>query len=842
MSHRLDAQRPHPCAGLRAAVLSACLLAGPATAQPRFPEPWYRSGPETTSAVVVDFDGDGVLDAVTSNVEGGASVAGDLRLLRGKRDGSFGAPEVLASYAVSAGGLAVTDVNGDAVPDVVATLPELDQVVVHLGAGGGGVQPEISSMAGDGCRSLTLGDLNADGIADVVTANLASRTMSLLIGRGDGSFEPPTDLPLADFPSVVSGSVSPRSADLSDVDGDGDLDLLVASWPVGVNLFMGNGDGTFEPAISVLGDDRNSDSAKFADMNGDGVPDLVTIGRQDDQLRVFPGVGDGSFGPPCQYSTGPNPDHPVVADLDGDVRLDVVLSDSSSQTIQTWLGNGDGTLRPGATETPASSTTRLAVADLDGDSIPDLVRSVGLGYVGVHFGIGDGSFRSHPATPVGDWPQAMAAADLNRDGIPDAVTANDGSDDVTVVLGNGDGTFAPPVSYPLSTPPYSDVFQPTRMALGDLDGDHIDDLVLARRKVPETSVLLGVGNGSFLPASTVDLGPHPANVAIGDFDGDGIADLAAANHVYDDEGRLFVALGNGDGSFQPPLRLPLDLIPVDVVAVDVDSDGALDLVTLESFYEATLTVTRGNGDGTFQAPNSVPTLALPLSLTAADLNADAIPDLVATYLYYPEATWEEDVVVYLGRGDGSFESLPPISTGRRSSFVEPADMDGDGRIDLVVANVTDDNVSVHLGRGDGTFEPPRYYAAGDAPFRLAVTDANGDGLPDILAADANADEISVLLNGGEPPARVCDADGNGTVDRLDLREIFRSLRQRVEPDDPCDPNGDGRVTLRDLRACRGACDLPDCQPVVPACGLLGIEPLLLLAALGWRRRRRPANC
>ena len=222
--------------------------------------------------------------------------------------------------------------------------------------------------------------------------------------------------------------------------------------------------------------------------------------------------------------------------------------------------------------------------------------------------------------PAGNFPNSVAVADLDGDGFPDLVTANFGSDDVSLLLGNGDGSFQAAVSLGAGDGPFS-------VAVADLDRDGFPDLVTANFSSDDVSVLLGNGDGSFRVAASFGAGNGPGSVAVADLDGDGFPDLVtAANLFFGDD--VSVLLGNGDGSFEAAASLRAGIRPVSVAVADLDGDGCPDMVTT-NFDGDDVSVLLGNGDGSFQTALSFTIQGFaPRFVVVADLDGDGFPDLV----------------------------------------------------------------------------------------------------------------------------------------------------------------------------------------------------------------------
>ena len=250
----------------------------------------------------------------------------------------------------------------------------------------------------------------------------------------------------------------------------------------------------------------------------------------------------------------------------------------------------------------------VAIADLNGDGRRDVVTAnggnTGLRDVSVLLGRGDGTFEPQArfATGAPNAPSSVAIGDLNRDGAPDLVTANTASGGVSVLLGNGDGSFRAPVLFAAGVNPIS-------VAIADLNGDGRPDVVSADAQSRSVSVLLGRGDGSLQPEMRFAAGFSQAEVAIGDLNGDGRPDLVIANiqaaesPTPNTPGDVSVLLGNGDGTFQPQTRLAADAPPVSVAIGDLNTDGRPDVATTNiGFGVVYVGLLFGNGDGSFRAP------------------------------------------------------------------------------------------------------------------------------------------------------------------------------------------------------------------------------------------------
>jgi hypothetical protein len=342
--------------------------------------------------------------------------------------------------------------------------------------------------------------------------------------------------------------------------------------------------------------------------------------------------------------------------------------------------------------------------------------------------------RSSFATAVG--PMSLVVADLNGDGNLDIVSVDDdqnnGSSAVSVLLGNGDGTFQSHVDYPL--PDFA-----AAGVLGDFNGDGKLDLAVS---IDDgfVSILLGNGDGTFQQHEDFAMPIYGTGLTAGDFNGDGKLDVAVA--IWLPVAQVAIMLGNGDGTLQGPTNVyTIGSGEADgVVAGDFNGDGNLDLAVAVGF-DADVAVLLGNGDGTFQNPVDYSTAEGPQTLIAADLNGDGNLDLaVQTF----RSASNSPVSVLLGNGDGTFRAhvdyrLPT----KEASGIAVADLNGDGKPDLVVSSFLNP-VITFLGKGDGTFRRPGDFPTGqDNLTTAALGDFNGDGMIDVVAA-ALSNTVTVM--------------------------------------------------------------------------------------------------
>ena len=316
--------------------------------------------------------------------------------------------------------VAIGDFNGDGVPDLVAANFGSANVSVLLGNGQGAFKAAVNYAAGSYPIGVAVADFNEDGFLDVAVAdnnnNKSAGSLSILLGNGNGTLEAPVSYGTEGSPYFVA---------VADLNADNHFDVVMANHGGGVAVYLGNGDGTFQNA-SYYHAGGNPQSVVIADFNRDGVPDLAVANSLGNNISILIGRGDGSFLAPRDYTAGTSPSVVVAADFNGDGDIDLAVPNNGSNTISVLRGNGNGTFQPQSTLTTGSRPSGLTTADFNGDSKPDLAVTNQSGAnesIAVFLGNGNGTFQNPATYPAGDQPRIIVAGDLNRDGAPDLAVA-----------------------------------------------------------------------------------------------------------------------------------------------------------------------------------------------------------------------------------------------------------------------------------------------------------------------------------------------------------------------------------------------------------------------------------
>jgi hypothetical protein len=688
----------------------------------------FPAGANPIAVAIGDFNGDGRPDVV---VAGNGS---PLSVLLSNGDGTF----TRVPTNISGLSVAVADFNGDGKLDVA--FFSLTSFGVAFGNGDGTFSSPATyplKSSGSNPISIAVGDFNGDRSPDVAIAMLNDSAIQLFSNNGNGVF---TDL------GETSTCANPASIVVADFNRDGHQDIAVACQSDTLSIMLGDGKNAFSTLpISSFVPGPNSIAA--ADLNGDGTTDLVTANLNGSSASVFLGNGDGTFRVSNPIALPARAISVAILDVNGDGKPDVLELTQGVNDLVVLTGKGDGTFNvptvfnAGGSPLPSWNDRSLVLADFNGDGKPDVVAVTEGLNVSLLLGMGDGTFApSAQSILTGAGTAWVAAGDLNGDKIVDFVVANSAGNSVSIFTGKANNQFTPGATYPVGT-------DPEFVSLADLNNDgHLDIVVVCKGdSVTPGSVviLLGNGDGTFTPAAaSLAPGQAPIAAAVADFNNDGKLDLAVVDEG-DGTTQSFVAiyLGNGDGSFAGPTTFKVGVSPRAIAAGQLITTGHIDLV-VANFLNGNLTVLQGNGTGSFATVN---TLALPqiapwASVAIADLNGDGLADIVSP---------GGGVVVFLNQGNYQFSAGQTYVTEPAVMRVEVADFDGDGHQDVVAVG-QGTGVDLLLGNGDGTFKPYIGFAAGVAPWSFTVADVNNDGLPDVLVATQGVNplppSVTILLN------------------------------------------------------------------------------------------------
>lgn len=702
--------------------------------------------------VVADFNRDNRLDAayLFSFDQKGVAV------VLANSQGGFNTPVTLLDNA-DYQALHAADFNGDGAADLAVTSSALNQVIVFLG--GASFSTPKTYATGPQPAWVTSADLNGDGKLDLVVATASTsgqtpssdQNVSLLFGNDTGGFNAAQNI------GVPLPSAQLLNVEAADFTGDGKTDLLLLNMVGEVLLLPGNGNGTFGAGR------RTSTQAVFGwlvrgDFNGDGKLDFVAVRRDSTELKVYLNDGAGNFGTLRLTQAFISPSAIAAADFDRDGKTDLALTDPDGFAIYhaTVNGNFAPPVRyfSGGVVLPAFGTGSpgpLAIGDFNRDGRTDLFVPVFTSAVNGYPATlalvqatanGFDAPRNFPHTPpdrsYNPGPLSAAAGDLNGDGVLDvAVSA---LSEVYVSLGNGRGEFSAPKAYFAGQTPES-------LTLRDFNGDGRLDALALLQASDTMTLLLNNGNG-FADPRHLKLGSASRALGVGDFNGDGRLDVVTKSK----NGGLGLYVGNGQGDFSETVsRLGQELDDPIFVTGDFNGDGRLD-IALTAYgalgCESTrpLLLLAGDGAGGF---NKTATINWPADVAytaTADLNADGRDDLLLTSV----CPNKRGVYVALGDSANGFTQPVKYDAGTDPRTPSIGDLNGDGKPDLSVTNPNDGSIFGSVvwltGKGDGTFNAAVPLLVGQTPNVIVPADFNQDGLNDLAVFRRANATFGLLFN------------------------------------------------------------------------------------------------
>ncbi|HUF08225.1 MAG TPA: FG-GAP-like repeat-containing protein [Rhodothermales bacterium] len=683
--------------------------------------------------------------------------------------------------------MAAADLNGDGRSDVVLAHGQANAVSVLL-AGPNGLQPAGTFAAGQSPSTVATADFNGDGHVDLAVVNVESSDVSILLGLGNGTFHSAVNYSTANPPPpFVSRAASLAVADFNH---DGKPDIAASHVFAGnrtVTLMIGRGEGTFEtglPAVSDIG----GRVMIAADVTNDGHTDLVLDGREG-IVVVYAGNGDLTFQRKAEYPGPRFVSAMVAADFNQDGLMDLALTDSGGFSVFVLMGETGGGFSAGGFSAPVrvpagNYPTSLATDDFNHDGNPDLVTAnSNSGDISVLLGDGRGGFEREKSFSAFR-SFLLALGDANADGETDVFVANHFDTPlVSVLAGDGTGEFASARTFRAGSFVDAVPF--------DLDHDGFPDLAVPNGSSATLSVLRNLRDGRFSdPASyVVDGGPYA--VAAADLNGDTRDDLVVTVASNSTTGHLAVLINRGDGSFKPAAIRPLAGRPFALSVTDVNLDGKQDVI-VTFLVGSNVAVLKGQGDGTLGDPTYHPVGFTAPLLAHGDLDGDAYPDLVlrgsegsVAILMNSEGAFIRSVTmspgglgdlalidvdadnrvdlvtanldagtitVFRGSGDGSFGSGATFAAGHRPRGIRSGDFTGDGVRDLVVANINR-GFSLLRGSGHGTFGPPESYLVGPAGV-AAAADFDQNGRLDLAVTMIH--RVAIVLNHCDPSPTIRD--------------------------------------------------------------------------------------
>ena len=713
--------------------------------------------------------------------------------------------------------LAVGDVDGDGWPDLAAATEEDDGTTLFINRRDGRFAAPNRRYMGTNPNQLLVVDLDGDGFEDLITPNTSTHTLSVRWGNG-------TDFPVkVDVSLAARGCVQSNRVVVADVDGTGGLDLLVSCLSSNNVVRVSQASPRNLSAVATVATlGTTVRDIGFGDVTGDGVPDIVAAHNGSDTITVMPGLGGGLFAAANSFSnevgaSGVQAWKLRLVDVSGDGLKDVVVVNRGSYDITVHVADGmGGLLQP--VPFPLSSTgvctlpEDLEVVDVTQDGQPDvLVACRNDNQMVILKGVFGGATFQAPVAfatssgNLGTQPTALQVARVDDDPYLDVLLANEGSDDITILYGDGAGGFS--LAGHVTGRLNREGSTTNDVAVSDVDNDGLLDLIVLDRGSAFVMLLPGLGDGEFAIPNQLFSEDAPTEILAADLSGDGTVELVALGYL-DKDVRVSVRQPSGAWTQQTTDLGTYADYPRAMSLADMNDDGNLD-VCVTSLGDNGIAWTFGSAEA-FDGDQARRYVAYaPSWLVMAEITQDAWPDAIlvnrsghsievrtgtglsgdntisgtpvasSTTAVGPNAgrgpvhaivldvdgngfldivtanETSDDLTVLLAVAPAVFQApyVVPMVPGAVSPGVRrvaSGDLNGDGIIDLVSANPGNDTISYVLGFGDGMFSAPRMVPVGDEPLGLIVADLDNDGDDDIATANASADTITILRTVGHP--------------------------------------------------------------------------------------------
>jgi len=715
-------------------------------------------------------------------------------------DGTFWGPARIESpetYYVPS--LAAGDFNGDGAVDLaVVAAAGTVSIFLQNGIRFREWSPQMSVNVGVKLGVVRAADLDADGDDDLLVADLAS-TAYTLTSKGDGTFEDPV--------ALVEGRSS-RGLAVGDWNQDSHLDVASAEHEQqAVAVFLGDGrgklrfGGRYPTATGVM---QCIEALHFDD---DGVWDLA-VGIEGPGLVTLRGLGDGTFRVQRITSGFGCVRELIPAYMDGDARHDVAASCRSSGPAFAGLSNGDGSFRKTFNLVDEAFSKEVAIADFNRDGAVDLAIGGSTFWIGdphktveLYLGSNDGRFTGRFSVPLPAEAYRIIAHDLDRDGFADLAGVAWGSSRLIVAWGK------PEIPYLETIGPLTGFGSVKALALGDLNGDGLDDVFLPSAELQQVHVYLADRKGlPPQPSLTIPVAGLYHSIEAVDLDGDGVLDLVGSGFTTHS---VHIAYLERTGKVREEIALAAGAFPGTVTVGDVDGDAVADLV-LPSTGSHRIDFFMGKDGKGFADLLPIPTIRNPRKVILGDLDLDDRVDLLVISAREP--------AVQYGGGAVSFSEPVIVEPGPSKVYTDGAiaDIDGDSIPDILVTGRESTGVRIFRGKGGRRFEAIEVLPTDRAPLTLALADLDGNGFPEVTAACGAAQSISLALNFGlqgfvrRPEEfvglqllghRLGDLDGDGVFDIVAFssteavvlygREAPLARLRRGDSD------GDGRFEIND---------------------------------------------
>jgi hypothetical protein len=701
-----------------------------------------------------DFDGDGKTDLVIVN-----NKSNSISVLR--NTGSNGTVSFAAKVDFTTGTqpwkISTGDLDGDGKLDIAVANLNSASVSLFLNTSSSGTisfATKVDFTTGLSPTNISIGDLDGDGKLDLAVTNNYSNSVSVL--RNTGSSGTISFAAKVDFTT----GTQPNSVSMGDLDGDGKLDLAVTNNATIISVLRNTGgSGIIAFAAKVdFTTGSGTNSISIIDFDGDGKLDLAVSNSFSNSVSVLRNIGSSgtiSFATKVDFTTGSYPSSISIGDLDGDGKLDLTVMNAYSNSISILRNTcSSGTVSFAAkvdffTETTPES---ISIGDMDGDGKLDLtVTNSYSPFVSIlrnTCSSGIISFATKVDFQTGTIPFNISSGDFDGDGKTDLAVVNEIPNSVSVfrnTSSNGTVSFAAKIDFITGAIPNS-------VSTGDFDGDGKLDLAVSNSNSSSVSVFRNTSSsGTISFATKVDFttGTGPQSISVGDFDRDGKLDFAVLNY-YSNSVSVFRNSGSsGTIFFATKVDFTTETNPISVSIGDLDGDNKLD-IAIVNYNSSSVSVfrnTSSSGTVSFATKVNYAVGTFPRSISIGDLDGDGKLDLAVT-----SGSNLNNVSVFRNTSNSgiiSFATIVTFTTGTILKSVSIDDLDGDGKLDLVVGNSSPACVSVFRNTGSSgtiSFAAKVDFAIETDLYNISIRDLDGDGKKDLTVANSYFNIISVFRN------------------------------------------------------------------------------------------------
>ncbi len=693
---------------------------------------------------VADFDADGLMDIAAACA--GSAANGNYAVLRNTGGGVLAVQQTASSLSIY--GVDVGDIDSDGDIDIAYTRWSAGVIFTLINDGRGNFYAGQTLPVGAETRSVRFGDVNNDGKLDLVAVQ-ANATSFLNIFLNSG-----TSYPLTPSQTVGCGAWA-TDVLLFDADADSFLDAVATESVGGRLVFFKNNSGTFAVPtpmyrlpnllhLAAADIDNDSDIDLAATANNNSVRVLKYGNQPTVTIVAPPRNGNGSVNPNIAAVGAP-----VTVNFSTNITSGTFIVPPAQQLFQvhgTFTGSRtraqgfapNGTYSGGAATMTFTPLANFRPGELVSVSVTNASSNVTApnNSVGIRTrpfvfdyrvaaGVGPAKFVQTSSPAAGMSPFSVVTGDFNGDGKLDLATANNGSNNVSILLNSGTGTYA------LGSSPAVGI-NPQSITAGDFDGDGDLDLAVANRGSNTVSILLNSGTGAYVLGSSPAVGTNPQSMTAGDFDGDGDLDLAVANNG---SSNFSILLNTGTGVYAATTNYATGTSPFSIAAGDFDSDGDLDIVTASN-GGSNVSVMLNTGTGAF---GTAINYGVGRSVTVADLDGDGDLDLAVAN------NSSSHVSILLNTGAGTFAPEMNYTVTSPHSLTS-GDFDGDGDIDLATVTNSGTTMGILLNTGAGAFAAVVNYTVGVNPQFATAGDFDGDGDLDIATANSGSNNVSIMFN------------------------------------------------------------------------------------------------